>query len=325
MTDTSGKTVRLFLVDGTPTGLITAEIMNWTGHVLVLPRSRLAEALTREEAGRTGVYLLVGDDPDQPLKSRIYIGEGDNVRTRIAQHAQDQTKDFWSRACLITSKDQNLTKAHVRFLESRLIQIAKSADRATIANSTGPMFKLLPESDIADMEFFLVQLQVILPVIGVDALRKPPTKAPTKISKVDVSEGANPDVIAHSPDDLLELELDSPKLKVKAQAIEKDGEITVLSGSLAVPPRNVGPNGYRPLRDQLIKDGHLKPGPTGSLYVFTQDVTFSSPSAAAAVIYDRSSNGRDAWKVKKTGQTLGQWQDAQVQKIVGSLPKDADR
>jgi hypothetical protein len=110
--ESTGKTVRLFLVDGSPTGLITAEIMNWTGHMLVIPRSRLAEALTRDEAGRTGVYLLIGDDSDLPMKSRIYVGEGDNVRNRIAQHAQDETKDFWSRACLITSKDQNLTKAH---------------------------------------------------------------------------------------------------------------------------------------------------------------------------------------------------------------------
>ena len=64
-----GRSVRLYLVDGSPTGILTAEIMNWTGHALVAPRSRLGEALSRDEASRTGVYFLVGDDPDQPHES----------------------------------------------------------------------------------------------------------------------------------------------------------------------------------------------------------------------------------------------------------------
>lgn len=116
----TGRSVRLYLVDGSPTGILTAEIMNWTGHVLVAPRSRLAEALQRGEATRTGVYFLVGDDPEQPTKSRVYVGEGDIVAERIKSHAKDEQKEFWTRACLVTSKDLNLTKAHVRYLESRL-------------------------------------------------------------------------------------------------------------------------------------------------------------------------------------------------------------
>jgi hypothetical protein len=112
-----GRTVRLFLVDGTPTGLITGEIMNWTGHILIAPRSRIGEALRREEASRTGVYFLVGDDPDQPTKTRVYIGEGDSVSNRIKNHVKDESKDFWTKVCLVTSKDTNLTKAHARYLE----------------------------------------------------------------------------------------------------------------------------------------------------------------------------------------------------------------
>ena len=58
----SGKQVKLFLVDGTPGGLTTAEITNWTGHVLSARRSDLSDLLEREEAQRTGVYLLLGDE-----------------------------------------------------------------------------------------------------------------------------------------------------------------------------------------------------------------------------------------------------------------------
>ena len=113
MTDSAGRSVRLFLVDGTPSGLITAEIMNWTGHVLVSPRSRLAEALKRKETDRTGVYFLIGDDPNFEGKQRVYVGEADCVADRVKTHARE--KDFWTHACLITSKDENLTKAHGDF------------------------------------------------------------------------------------------------------------------------------------------------------------------------------------------------------------------
>jgi hypothetical protein len=71
-----GRSVRLFLVDGSPTGLVCAEVLNWTGHVLTGPRSRLPELLKREEAGRVGIYLLVGEDPEMPSKSRVCVGEG---------------------------------------------------------------------------------------------------------------------------------------------------------------------------------------------------------------------------------------------------------
>lgn len=108
MADSVGRTVRLFLVDGSPTGLVTAEIMNWTGHVLVAPRGRIGEALARQEAQRTGVYCLVGDDPEQPSKSRVYVGEGDCVADRIKAHAKDESKDFWTRVCFVTSKDTRI-------------------------------------------------------------------------------------------------------------------------------------------------------------------------------------------------------------------------
>ena len=61
-----GKTILMYLADGEPTGLLVAEIRNWTGKVLVAPRSQLDQLSKREELRRTGVYLLVGPDPDDP-------------------------------------------------------------------------------------------------------------------------------------------------------------------------------------------------------------------------------------------------------------------
>jgi len=150
-----GKTIRLFLVDGVASGILTAEIMNWTGKVLVVPRTQLAGLAGRPEAKRTGIYCLIGPDPQKQSEDRVYIGEGDNVLNRLAAHDRDESKDFWNRAVVVTSKDENLTKSHGRFLESRLIQIARVEGRAQVDNSTSPPLPSLPEPDVADMEQFI--------------------------------------------------------------------------------------------------------------------------------------------------------------------------
>ncbi|WP_245291952.1 GIY-YIG nuclease family protein [Methylobacterium tarhaniae] len=295
--------MRLYLADGSPTGILTAEIMNWTGHALVAPRSRLGEALSRDEATRTGVYFLVGDDPEQPTKSRVYVGEGDSVIDRIKSHAKDSSKDFWSRVCIVTSKDANLTKSHVRYLEHRFVELTKSADRANLANGNEPGRKALPESDIADMEFFISQVEVILPVVGFDFLRPKGKIHAPEISNDKSKAQLGPQI---------DLILTSGKHGYEARAVEVDGELTVLAGSKATTKSGYAANSYAPLRDQLIKDGRLVPSADPQFLEFAADVAFMSASAAAAVIKNSNSNGRTAWRLVGTGQTLKEWQDAQL-------------
>jgi len=149
----SGKQIKLFLVDGTPGGLTTAEMTTaWTGHVLAASRSDLGELLKRPEAQRTGVYLLLGDDDAAMGDTRCYIGEADVVADRLKHHQRD--KDFWDRVVVITSKDTNLTKSHGRYLESRMIGLATLARRVTLENGTAPPVPALPEADSSDMDYF---------------------------------------------------------------------------------------------------------------------------------------------------------------------------
>lgn len=104
---TKGRQVRLFLVDGTPGDLMTAEIMGWTGHILKGKREHLKRIKNREEARRTGVYFLLGtDDDDQPL---AYIGQSDEIARRLDSHSRE--KDFWTEVLVFTSEDMNLTSA----------------------------------------------------------------------------------------------------------------------------------------------------------------------------------------------------------------------
>ncbi|MBN1125509.1 MAG: GIY-YIG nuclease family protein, partial [Sedimentisphaerales bacterium] len=168
-----GKSIRIFLVDGQPYGLLTAEIMNWIGKVIVAPRAQLAKLAERNDVRRTGTYLLVGPSPNVINRDCVYVGESDNVLSRIVDD-HEKTKDFWVKAVLILSKDENLTKAHVRYLESRLIQMIQLSGRAELTNGTSPPLPLLPEADVSDMEYFLEQLKIILPVLGMNFTQPKP-------------------------------------------------------------------------------------------------------------------------------------------------------
>ncbi|OOH85917.1 GIY-YIG nuclease family protein [Comamonas kerstersii] len=297
-----GRSIRLFLVDGTPNGLLTAEIMNWTGHVLTGPRSKLSELVQRRECARTGVYFLIGPDPDDPLRHHVYVGESDDVAQRLKQHnrSEDQGgKDFWEKVCLVTSKDQNLTKAHVKYLESKLIAIAAAAGRCVVVNGTAHEYVGLPESDRADMAYFLEQIRTVLPVLGFEFLRE--------LAKPSAPAAVVASNVSRSPRFVLEL----ARSGVRATAQEIDGDFFVLKGSRARAQWVGVQGGYAELFKQLIADGVLI-SEGGEHLVFNDDYAFSSPSAAAAVVSGRSANGRTSWVIEGTSKTYAAWQEQEV-------------
>lgn len=313
----TGKSVRLFLVDGTPGGLITAEIMNWTGHVIAASRSDLDRLLVRPELSRTGIYILLGENPNNAAEPFAYIGEGDQIRSRLYSHARsvDQKgKDFWNRAIVMTSKDANLTKAHARYLESRLIELAKKARRSSLTNGTSPDVIALPEADISDMEFYISQVEIILPLLGVNILRATKqTPKPTPPDTATNSSGTGSPVF----------EMRLKELGIVARAQEVDGEFIVLTGSEARPGWSGAGHGYRQMKQELEASGRIKPGNSTHIAIFQDDHAFSSPSAAAAMVAGRAANGRIEWKNPESQITFGEWQDQkleQTKESVGSEP-----
>ncbi|MFH1301111.1 MAG: GIY-YIG nuclease family protein [Planctomycetota bacterium] len=298
----NGKTIRLYLVNGSPTDILTAEIINWTGKVIVAPRSQLAELAKREEVRRTGVYCLVGPDPETALRDVVYFGEGDNVLTRLTAHDKDESKDFWTRCVVVISKDQNITKSHGRYLESRLISRGHQAARATIHNGTAPPLPPLPEPDIADMEYFLSQLQMVLPVLGFNFLQPKPVAT---LAGGQSSDGESP---------LFSLNV----VGAEAKAREINGEFIVLKGSTARKEGLKSWTSYKSLRDQLVDEGKLIAGDQNDYYEFSDDVAFSSPSAGAAVVNAGNMNGRTMWKTE-SGETYQQWHE---KKLVSISPEE---
>ena len=159
--------------------MLTAEVFNWTGHVLVTPRTSLAHALKRSESSFTGVYLLLGEGEDgEPM---VYIGEGENIANRIKSH--DANKDWWDQAVLITSAANNLHKAHVQYLEARLVEQAANVATTKLENNTKPTLPSLSEGARANMESFLDYLFMVLPAVRIDTfLSKTRPSVPTQSS-----------------------------------------------------------------------------------------------------------------------------------------------
>lgn len=299
----NGRSIRIYLVDGDASGLLTAEVMNWSGKLLVSPRTKLADLAKREEIVRTGVYILAGPDPENPSGEIVYIGEGDNVFKRLASHDKDERKEFWTRCVAVISKDLNLTKAHVRYLESRLISMGYVAGRAKIHNGTAPPLPPMPEADVADMEGFLQHIELVLPVLGFSFLKPKPSVGDQKNAATGATDTSP--IFEFSSGD------------ATAKAREIDGEFIVLKGSTATLEPRASWTSYRELRQQLVDDKKLVEIPDKGLLLFAEDVYLSSPSAGAAIVAGGNTNGRTAWKVAQTKQTYADWHQSQ-------LPPDSD-
>lgn len=271
-------TIKIFLAYGDPKRLRTAELSNWTGKAVAGPRSEFESVIAREEAQHSGIYFLTGTDPETG-KSTVYIGEAEAIRDRVKGHLE---RDFWNHIVFFTSKDENLTKAHIRYLEGRLIEQAKQAGRAEVKNSQGSGARL-PESDREDMEIFLEKIHQLLPVLGVEVL------VPKTVHVAGVNER-----------EILFCEIKG----VKANGRLTPNGFVVLAGSQAVLNERPSSRKYPwPLNmRQKLKDEGALTVKKDHLY-FTQDVEFSSASAAAAVIHGGHANGLIAWK-DKDGKTL---------------------
>ena len=267
----TSATIKLFLPRGDAKSLRTAEISNWTGKAIAAPRTELDDLLQREELDKSGVYILIGTDPASG-SPHAYIGEAEVIRDRLKQH---KSKEFWISAIVFVSKDENLTKAHVRYLEGRLIAEATQVGRFTLENGQASGSKL-PESDREDMEVFLGRIRQLLPVLGSDLL--------ISVGQPSAKQQSGGILFCRSKG-------------TEARGHRTPDGFVVLKGSTAVLQERQAAHKWPAsiaFRKQLISDGTLVQ--QGDFYEFTKDVEFSSPSAAAAVIEGGSANGLIEWK-----------------------------
>ncbi len=278
----AAATIRLFLPNGDAQSLRIAEISNWTGKALAAPRTELESLFEREEINQSGVYFLVGTDAESN-KPKAYIGEGEDVGKRLKQQRE---KDFWVQAIIFVSKDENLTKSHIRYLEGRLIEEATKTGRFELENDQTSGAKL-PEADREDMEVFLTRITQLLPVLGCDIL--------TPLVKVETSKPASA-LLTYPIKGLSATGQRTPNGFV----VFKDSEAT-LDMRPSAPPWVIQQ------REKYVKDGTL--AKLDDKFRFTKDTEFTSPSAAAALVCGGHVNGLTAWR-NSEGKNLKQLEGA---------------
>ena len=295
MSGARGRSIRLFLADGTANGVIVASIPNWTGSIVVGRSLRVNELLKRPEAERPGCYILQGEDDTHPMGTRAYIGQASLLRSRLSEHVR--TRDWWSLAALVSTSDANFTAGHYLALESRMIQIAIENERARIENirSPGESAGSLGEADRADLESFLDQIRLVFPVLGIN------------LFKDSLARKAHSEPVLEN-DSLEDLQI-SHRSGVTASARIRGDEFIVLENSLAISDDRYQHNGYAALRQSLMDRNVLVRDVYSNFLKFTRDTAFASSSAAAAVILNRQASGPKEWKLKSSKIPLGQWRE----------------
>ena len=276
-----GKTIKIFLIDGDPNGRMSCELSNWSGKAYKIPRIMIKECIDRDDLMNTGIYLLFGKNEEG--KDLVYIGEAEIVFKRLSQHLNQ--KDFWNEAIVFISKDDNLNKAHIKYLENRLHNIALSTKRYELQNSVVPTQSSISESDKAEMEEFIDNIKMLVNTLGhkvFEAKRELQPKQSKDVFSIKAARGAD------------------------AQGEPTSDGFVVFKGSKAagaVVSSMI--QSFIALRQKLITNGILVE--KGEYYEFAEDYIFSSPSTAAITVMGRSANGLTEWK-QKDGKTLREFE-----------------
>jgi hypothetical protein len=271
------KTIKIFLIDGEPNGRMSCELSNWSGKAYKIPRIKIKDCSDRDDLTSTGVYLLFGKDDSG--KDQVYIGEAESILKRLNQ--QLTQKDFWNEAIVFISKDENLNKAHIKYLENRLHDIAKSANRYTLDNSIVPTQSSISESDRAEMEEFIEYIKMLVNTLGhkvFEEKREFKAKQRQELFFIKAARGADGQGEPSS-----------------------DGFVVFKNSKAAATIVNSMTPNFITYRQKLIDEGVLVD--KGEYFEFSDDYIFSSPSTAAVMVMGRNANGLAEWK-NRDGITL---------------------
>lgn len=282
-----GKTIELFLVNGTADSLITAELSNWNGKAIKIPRIEVASC-NRNDITQAGVYFLFCKEDDG--SDSVYIGESENVKERLIQHLRDyqseKEKYYWNTAVTFVGRDLN--KALIRYLEDRLVEIARNSKRYIVLTKNTFSNTVMKESQIAVMEEFIDNVKVLINVLGY------------KVLEPLVQEN------------LPSASVDDEMLFITSGSVNATGRVTtegfvVYEGSTLDNKGSVNSlsSGMKKLRQDLIESNKVENN------VIKENILFSSSSAAASFVLGYSVSGPQRWKTKD-GRTLKDIENGQT-------------
>ncbi len=291
-----GRVVKIFITGQDPRSLRTVELDNWTGVAITGQPEFFKRALQDEVLSRSCVYLLIRSGADDDLPE-IYVGESDDFSQRYISGKFPIEFDSF---LIFTSKDDNLTRAHVKWLERELWSILRgNSGKAVVANSNTPTGSNLPRADIAMMRTYLANMIYVLEALGYDLF------SVQERTSASSSENAT---ISASLIDEPQIDLYATPMRnrndVKAHLRYQNAAYTLLTGSkINSTPTDSLPSNVRKLRDDLIREGSLVE--RGEYLELMRDIPFSKPSPASALVKGRSSTGYRDWLREEDDVPLG--------------------
>lgn len=274
-----GKSIELFLVNGTADSLITAELSNWNGKALKIPRIEVA-ACSRDDISQAGVYFLFCKEDDG--SDSVYIGEAENVKERLVQHLRDyqseKEKYYWNTAVIFIGRDLN--KALIRYLENRFVEIARNCKRYIVLTKNTYRNTVMKESQVAVMEEFVDNVKILINALGYKVLEP-------------LLQASNDETISDEEELFINIGNTSAMGMVTTEGF------VVLKGSVINEKTSAKSLtvGMKRLREKIFAEGKVEN------LVTTEDILFSSSSAAADFVLGYSASGPRTWKTKD-GRTL---------------------
>lgn len=269
-----GKSIELFLVNGTADSLIIAELSNWNGKAIKIPRIEVSSC-NREDITQAGVYFLFCKEDDG--SDSVYIGEAENVKERLVQHLRDYQSEketyYWSSAVVFIGRDLN--KALIRYLENRFVEIARESKRYLVLTKNTYRNTVMKESQVAVMEEFVDNVKILINALGYKVLEP--------FAQMDSSTTS----------------VDDELLYITSGSVNATGKVTaegfvVFAGATVnekMSLKSLSP-GMLKQRQKLFDSSKVEN------LITTEDILFSSSSAAADFILGYSVSGPRTWKTK---------------------------
>ena len=281
-----GKSINLFLMDGTASGRIKCTLANWTGVAYKLPRTELDKCKGRDDLSQSGVYFLFGTS-DQTGESVVYIGQagtrknGEGILYRLQEHKRNPDKDYWTEAVVFTTSNNSFGPTEISYLENRFTNLALTAKRYTVKNGNDPTPGNITEEKESELEEFIDYSKIVMGALGHKVFESLAVLKPTIETNSDMADEL-----------LLHLKRKSRK---SGQTIEADCKQTT-EGFVVIKGSHIELNDSDSIPPG-IKEARQK-AKVNEKGILQEDVLFKSPSYAAAFVVGGHANGLIEWKTK---------------------------
>lgn len=285
----NGRSITLFLMDGNADGRYCVELPTGTIRAYKIPRTMIMESCKYiEDLNTPAVYFLLGANSSEESHKpyTVYIGETETPKERFK--ARLGNKDWFTETVVVVSSNSFFNKAHVKYLESKFMQIANETGRYDVSSGKESIASKLSDADISNLQSVIRDTKLLLSALGHKFLE-------LRIQSGNITE-FNGTML---PQTSTTLSLIINQGETDAKAIVTSDGFVVLKGSKVKP--TVSPKAERVKNLRKKYADLINPN-----FCLTDNIIFNSASTSASFVNGYIVNGYDksgGWK-GINGETL---------------------